>query len=142
MYWGLMGPGTATWHWSAAGKDLEIQTTYLGDALKSLLRSARDLQVGSRSSFVVLEDEPSGTRVFFSDAREDVYVQVVCFSDVQSTANRWAGGKPIWAGRVSTAGFIDEVRSMAEQLLVEFGEARYLKEWGHPFPMRELEALR
>ena len=141
MRWQLRAPGGATWHWSVAGEDLEVHTTYVGDALKSVLQSARDLQLGSGSSIALLLSEPGGTRVFFSGAEEEVYVQVVQFSDLQSMDNRWAGGQPRWAGRISTSGFIDDVRSMAEQLLLEVGESRYLKEWGHPFPSRELRAL-
>ncbi|MCX4825967.1 hypothetical protein OG883_40505 [Streptomyces sp. NBC_01142] len=142
MHWELIGTGSATWRWSVAGEDLEVHTTYLGDALKSILQSARDLQIGSRSSFAVFESEPSGTRVFFSGAEDEVYVQIVYFDDLQSMDNRWAGGQPRWAGRVSTSGFVDNVRSMAEQLLSEVGESGYQKAWGYPFPMHELQALR
>ncbi|CAL9330234.1 hypothetical protein SUDANB6_00057 [Streptomyces sp. enrichment culture] len=142
MHWKLGGHGSPDWHWEVAGEHLRVHTTYLGDALRSLLRSARDLQLGSGSSIAHFPGEPGGTRVFFSGAEEEVYVQLVDFPGLQSTANRWAGGTPVWAGRVSTAGFVEDVRSMAERLLAEVGEERCLKQWGGPFPLRELEALR
>jgi hypothetical protein len=141
MRWQLTGPGNAVWYWSPGGEELEIGTTYVGDALKSLLQSARDLQIGSGSSISHFLDEPGGTRVFFSGAVDEVYVQIVSFDDLQSEINRWAGGKPRWAGRVSTSDFVDGVRAMAERLLSEVGESGYLKRWGAPFPMNELHAL-
>jgi hypothetical protein len=143
MRWRLgAGPGNAVWHWSVAGRELEVHSTYLGDGLKSLLESARDLRIGSRSSFAHFQDEPMGTRIFFSAAEETVYVQIVWFQDLQSTDNRWAGARPIWDGRVSTMGFVNEVHRMTEQLLAEVGEEGYRKRWVDPFPSRELEALR
>jgi hypothetical protein len=135
--WELFRPEFATWHWSVAGEGLEIHTTYLGDALKSLLQSAHDLQLVHRT----LHGRAGGTRVFFSSAEEEVFVQIVYFRDLTSPENWWAGGQPRRAGRISTSGFIDDVRLMAERLLSEVGESRYLKEWGHPLPIRELQAL-
>jgi hypothetical protein len=141
MRWTLSGPGSAVWTWEVAGERIVVHASYLTDGLASLLRSAGDLSGGSRSTFTLFAQEPGGNRVFFSGAAEEVFVQVVAFPDVYSTAARWAGGRQTWAGRVSTAGFLTDVRAMAEDLLARHGDQGYRETWGHPFPHDELRRI-
>jgi hypothetical protein len=141
MSWHVSGPGSARWRWEVAGEVVAVHASYLGDALRELLRSAVDLKLGSSATFAHFMGEPGGTRVFFSGAAEEVFVQVVWFEDLISPEEWWKGGTLRWAGRVPTRAFIEAVRAMAEHVLAEHGEAGYQRAWGFPFPAEELKWL-
>ena len=144
LRWLTAAPGSADLVWEAHGKRVTVHTTYVGDGLGSVMQAAIDLQVGSSTAIAFLPAEPSGSCVFFSDAADEVYVQIVRFSDMESEDNRWTGGVLRWHGRIKAAILIQAVRSMAEEVLARFGTLEeYSRRWGGvSFPMGKLTTLR
>ena len=139
--WDLLGPGSARCHWGLGGDVLEIRTSYVGDALASLLDAATDLKIGARATIAVFLGEPGGHRLFFSDAAKDVYVQVVAFADLSSPDRWWQDADLRWQRRIPTGRFVEAVEHMSAGLLERYGEDGYLSRWGLPFPSNELAAL-
>ncbi|BCJ68913.1 hypothetical protein GCM10009779_13000 [Polymorphospora rubra] len=82
--------------------------------------------------------------MFFANAKDEVYLQIVRFSDMTSLARRWSGGQLVWAGHIGVSEFISEVVAMAEEVLVNSGGAdSYADLWGGiEFPMDLLRTLR
>lgn len=141
MRWKLGAYGSARFSWDVAGGPIELNTSYVGDALGGLIQAAIDLKIGASATFTHFLGEPGGYRMFFSGAADEVFVQVVQFDDLQSETERWKGGAIAWAGRVGTADLIEAVRLMGEGVLQENGLDGYQRSWGRPFPSRELDAL-
>jgi hypothetical protein len=142
LNWRLLGPGSAGCYLELGGQDVELRTSYLGDALRGLMRAALDLKVGSSSALAYFLGEPAGYRMVFSGGEQgEVYMQVVYFSDLQSEGREWMDGKVLWAGLISIEGFIAAVRRMGGEVVVEYGEEGYLKIWGMPFPGDMLRLL-
>lgn len=123
---------------------VEIDTTYVGDGLGSVVRAANDLRLGSSSANAYLPSEPGGTWLFFGGANEEVYLQVVTFADTTSASRRWRNGSLRWHGMVGVEDFIRNVVLMADDVLAQCGGSdAYLRKWGDiPFPSRGLGTLR
>jgi hypothetical protein len=143
LKWTLGGTGWAYFTWTSGEETLRLRTSYVGDALKDLLRATLDLKLGSSATFTHFLGEPGGHRMFFSGIADNaMYVQIVRFDDLLSENNRWAGGVPCWTGRVSVPDFIEAVQAMAAAVLEEHGEEGYHRSWVEaPFPSRELALL-
>ncbi|MFI2364478.1 hypothetical protein [Promicromonospora sp. NPDC019610] len=129
--------------WRYMGAAISMHTTYVGNGLGSLVRSALDLRCGSSSAIAVLPGEPGGTYLFFQDAAREVYVQVVQFPDVWSE-ERWGGGDLLWSGRLPVAEYISQVVVVADSVIAQHGGAdEYSKDWGGiEFPMSDVSKLR
>lgn len=123
---------------------VQVHTTYVGDGLGSVLRSAVDLQLGSSSTVALLQAEPGGTLLIFGGASDEVYLQVVQFSDVESPDRRWSGGHLRWHDRISVGDFIELTIAMAEDVMSRCGGPdAYAKIWGGiAFPADDLRKLR
>lgn len=144
LHWTITLPGSAMLRVNFSHETVEVHTTYIGDGLGSIVRAAVDLKLGSSTAIAFLPAEPGGTCLFFTDAGEDVYLQIVRFVDMQSESGRWSGGSLLWHGRVGVGTFVDCVAQMADSLLVRSGGSGAFAElWGGiPFPVNELKALR
>jgi len=144
LEWKVRAVGSADLIWKAGGEEIRVHTTYLGDGLGSLMQAALDLQSGSSSSFATLLAEPGGSRIFFSGAAEEVYVQMVAFADLASEEGRWRDGAMLWHGRIKVDLLIRAVRGMAEGLLATHRNIeQYTNAWGgERFPLDKLAALR
>jgi hypothetical protein len=141
LRWVISGPGSANLLWTLEASTVRIHTTYVGDALGSVMRAAIDLRIGSSSTYATFEGEPGGTRVFFNRSDDQGYVQIVDFPRM-SSKHSWEGGVLRWSGCVPVAEFVEGVRAMAEAILSEHGESGYARLWGGiPFPMRQLTVL-
>ncbi|GAA0918703.1 hypothetical protein GCM10009557_90050 [Virgisporangium ochraceum] len=63
--------------WVADDEALEIDTSYTGHGLQSLLRAVGDLKGGSSAFVAWLSDEPCAHVFVFTGATDYVYVQVL-----------------------------------------------------------------
>ncbi|MFF1626951.1 hypothetical protein [Streptomyces sp. NPDC058272] len=144
LNWKMTQSGSANFILSFPRDAVEIHTTYVGDGLGSVVRAAVDLGLGSSSAIAFLPAEPGGTCLFFGDARETAYMQIVRFSDMQSESGRWSGGYLQWHGRVDVEEFIRNVALMGDEVLSRCGGSEgYSRKWGGiPFPSGELKSLR
>jgi hypothetical protein len=142
LEWTITGHGSAQLTWSAGDAVIPIRTTYMGDGLRSLLRAANDLKLGSRATFTLLLREPSGHAIFFSGADREVHAQIVFFPYMDhSEDRRWSGGELKWSGRVGVGSLLLAARHMAESVLEHHGLDGYLRDWEMPFPTDELARL-
>lgn len=143
MRWRLGGAGWASWLWSVGDEQLGARVSYAMDpeALGDFMKTVRDLLLGCRATFVTLFDEPNGTRVFFNQAGEKVFVQVVSYPYMGEPADWWTDAKLVWAGRVSTQEFVRAFMRMVEELLSEYGTDGYRRNWCYVFPTEEWAAL-
>lgn len=82
--------------------------------------------------------------MFFAGAKDEAYLQIVQFVDMQSPARRWSGGRLVWAGSIGVREFVDRVIVMAERVLIDHGGVdSYAGSWGGtPFPIDLLQELR
>jgi hypothetical protein len=124
-------------------QEFRFRTTYVGDGLGSIIKSALDLKMGSSSAIATLPAEPQGVRLLFSDAGGSAYLQIVEFPDVWSES-RWSGGRLRWSGRVDVGKYAREVLGMADSVIAAFGSIEaYERAWAPlGFPLDELSALR
>ncbi|MFE3544103.1 hypothetical protein ACFXK0_14165 [Nocardia sp. NPDC059177] len=145
MDWELTGRGWSTCSIRVDDQVIKISASYLSDALKSLIKSACDLTVGSSSAFAHLSQEPGCTRIFLSGAglggADRVYLQIVRFGGSSGDDMTWSEGRVVFAGVVSLSAFVGSVRRTARAVLDTWGESGYLEQWGMPFPMERLNAL-
>jgi hypothetical protein len=81
--------------------------------------------------------------MFFGGAKDEVYLQIVRFADMQSRERRWSGGQLIWEGLIGVGEFVGNVLSMTEVVLVESGGVdSYADSWGGiQFPLDLLQEL-
>lgn len=142
LRWALRGHGWARFTWISGSTSVEIATSFVGDALRDLLRAARDLQLGSSATFTHLLSEPSGHRIFFNSDTEKVYVQIVSFENLHSDNNTWAGARLRWEGLTGKRQLVGSIITMAEQARHEYPDDEYERRWGFPFPAEELSLLR
>ncbi|MDT3443573.1 hypothetical protein [Pseudofrankia sp. BMG5.37] len=143
LQWKIGHTGTAAdLIMTASGRTVTVHTTYLGDGLGELVRSALDLLRGSRSSIALLLSEPGGTWLFFTDSRHHVFLQLVEFPNVWSES-LWAGGSLVWSGRIGVNQYAYESLKIAEGALEYYGDAEfYLAKWGARFPAEEVSEVR
>lgn len=129
--------------WRSVGAAVSMHTTYVGNGLGSLVRSALDLRRGSSSAIAVLPAEPGATYLFFQGAAREVYVQIVQFADVWSEG-RWGGGDLLWSGHLAVADYISQVVVVADSVIAQHGGAdEYSKDWGGiEFPTSDVSKLR
>ena len=144
MTWKISGVGHAILVLSLSGVAVDVPTTYIGDGLRSVMQSALDLSKGSSTAMAFLPVEPGGTCMFFAGAKDEAYLQIVQFVDMQSPARRWSGGRLVWAGSIGVREFVDRVIVMAERVLIDHGGVdSYAGSWGGtPFPIDLLQELR
>ncbi|MEU6315298.1 hypothetical protein [Streptomyces sp. NPDC047014] len=144
MRWRLGGAGWASWLWSVEEEQLRVAASYAmqPQALGDFMTGVRDLLLGCSATFVTLFDEPNGTRVFFNQDGEEVFVQVVSYPCLWEPADWWTDAKLVWAGRVSTHEFVNAFIRMVEELLSEHGTDGYSRNWCHAFPAEEWASLR
>jgi hypothetical protein len=143
LSWRLLGPGSADCYLDLGGEDIKLHTTYVGDALRSLMRAAMDLKIGSSATLAYFFGEPGGYRMVFSGARQgEVYMQVILFPDLGSRGREWLDGHVVWAGLISIDGFVLAVQRMSEKVLEDYGEEEYLRIWGLPFPSDMIRLLK
>lgn len=98
MRWRLGGAGWASWLWSVEDEELRAAASYAmqPEALGDFMETVRDLLLGCKATFVTLFDEPNGTRVFFNQDGEEVFVQVVSYP---TWGSRRTGGRTrSWCG--------------------------------------------
>jgi hypothetical protein len=143
LEWTITGHGSAQLTWVVGGDVIRIETTYMGDGLRSMLDAANDLKLGSRATIAHLLSEPSGHLMLFAGARmADVYVQIAFFPYLDdSEERRWSGGQLVWAGHVNIDSLVRAVQRMAESVLARHELDGYLRNWGMPFPLDELTRL-
>ncbi len=145
LKWNLTGRGWATCSLRLGDDVVDVSTSFLGDALDSLLKSATDLGLGSSSTFAHLAQEPGCTRMFLSGARfegvDRVYLQIVRFGGHRGDDNSWEEGRVLWQGIVSLDEFVSSVRLAAQAVLDTHGEEGYRRQWGKPFPRGTFDAL-
>lgn len=143
LEWTIIGHGSARLTWSVGASTVSLETTYVGDGLRSILNAANDLRLGSYSTLAHLLDEPSGYLILFAGAESDVLVQIVVFPYFDhSEQRRWSGGELVWSGRIDVGSLVRAARRMAESVLDRYGVDGKLREWGMPFPINELATLR
>jgi hypothetical protein len=144
MTWNSSGVGHAILALSLSGVAVDVHTTYIGDGLRSVVQSAIDLSRGSSSAIAFLPVEPGGTCMFFAGAKDEVYLQIVRFVDMQSPTRRWSGGRLVWAGLIGVREFVGQVLAMAERVLIDHGGVdSYAGSWGGTqFPIDVLQELR
>jgi hypothetical protein len=141
MQWRL-GAGWADWLWTVGGVELKVQASYVGpEVFAAFMNAVRDLLAGCKATFVTFFDEPSGTRIFFNQSDNKIFVQIVSFSNLNEPQTWWLDAKLLWAGRVSTEDFANAFMAMVGELLTQHGTAGYRKRWGHEFPATEWAAL-
>ncbi|GAA3247464.1 hypothetical protein ACFO1B_38665 [Dactylosporangium siamense] len=141
MRWEIGGSGWATLTWIADDDALKVITSYTGHGLRSLLRAAADLRLGSSASLAWLSDEPHAHVFVFTGAAEYVYVQILVLPD-EYAEDPWVGAKRCWDGRVPVEALTTAAARMAQTVLDRYGEAGYKQAWRNmPFPSTELAIL-
>lgn len=142
LRWTIRDYGSARLMWVADQEVIEIAMTYIDDGLRSLLRAALDLRLGSTATVAGLSGEPAGHVIVFAGAAEDVYIQIVHLPRYEAGGDPWQDAKRRWAARVPVRSYITAATSMAEAVLAEHGVDSYQRLWGDiTFPSAELASL-
>ncbi len=142
LRWTIRNFGSARLAWAADQEIIEIATTYIGDGLRSLLRAALDLRLGSTATVAGLPGEPAGHVLQFTGAAEDVYVQIVFLPNADGRGDRWRGAELRWAASIPVRSYVAAATRMAEAVLAEHGADGYQHLWGGTtFPSAELASL-
>ncbi|NML54786.1 hypothetical protein HHL19_18725 [Streptomyces sp. R302] len=142
MQWKL-GAGWAEWTWSLGGSETRLLASCVYPrVLDDFIDAVRDLGAGSHATFVTFFDEPNGTRVFFNQKSEKLFVQIVAFPNLNEPGTWWQNAELRQAHRVSAREFIGAFIDMVREILDRYGMGGYRKEWGYDFPMESWEALK
>lgn len=142
--WELSGSGWARYRiWDGStkhGDSASYCTNALADVLKGVagLYGLHDVQ---RFSFDL---EPAEARWILRRRNDDVHIAIRRFPDMLTSHDVPDGqGTLVWTSTRPRALLAHAVLMAAEKVWHTHGEEGYLRKWQlHPFPTRELEALR
>lgn len=138
--WTVMGVGSADCVIADNQSEARVRVSYISTAPESFLHGVTRLVLGARHIKIHFEGEPVSRRWIFDRYGEYVDIQILRLDHGQLPDSE---GRIAWESRRQT------VQALARAVIKGFdhladdpGEARYLKEWTHPFPRQELEDLR
>ena len=138
----LSGTGWAECSLTDGQASCDITASYLSDSLRCLVLAATAVISGFKRVSFGFDEEPGEYRWNICSPRlNEIELEILTYSEL------WGGrpdadGRSLFKTRCLPEVFAETVHATAQQLLNEYGEAGYLKQWvEHPFPSAQLAEL-
>ncbi|WP_301549315.1 hypothetical protein [Planomonospora parontospora] len=119
---------------------MEVAVSYFPPhTVEELLAAVARLVVGEQETRAQFEAEPTAFRWIFYRGDTDVWIRLLRLPD---GSKHDKAGTEIWSSWQTVDSVAQAVIRCFDQVAHSYGESTYHAKWGHPFPRRELEALR
>lgn len=117
----------------------EAVASYVTDGPEQLLRAVTGVVLYETETQAEFEAEPTVYRWFFRRDGDTVAIRLVQAADSKAPEQ---AGNLIWHSRQPATTLARSVIRAFDTVVDDLGEVDYQTQWGRPFPLHELEALR
>ncbi len=135
----LTGRGWSRCELTIEKQHIVLTASYLGDALSELIHAVTSVMTGEKKSFAIYEEEPGQYFWTFECTFQDNGVILrILWSDESWGRAPDEDCREVFAAHCSVVVFARALLQMLDEVLEEYGEEGYKREWeGHDFPTQQ-----